>query len=526
MTFPFWARGMRAVAPPEPLNPRIELSLEATTFVGNQSGTSQRIATLTRRDGYTGTVTLSASGLPSGTTMSVSPATFTGDTTQAVVTLTHSAGASLVTAQAWTLTATGAGVDSVSVNATVTVQSGAPASISIALSGTDFTVFQGSTSTRVVTLTRAGGYAGEVSFTAEGLPSGVSMTPFSMTGATSLANVTLVATSGADLIASDPWTLRASGSGVADATIACTANVQAQPDFAPNLPSGYEVVTDLTFDATYPYPVPDPTNRVTFNYKGMTFAVFADGRGKVAATAGTPNGTGFALEGRNQPSHINGYTLVEAEPLTLPSGRRGAFYVQTLWIPSDWQNHASGTKLIYPYSRLPLVVNGVTYTSGDPLINRNFFLQLNPNGNPLGVQRLRFDQISWWTGSAWSGVNFENTNGYSQANPFPIQRETWYRIELHTVMETGPQSVGADANGILELWVSTWNGSGWNAPLKLMHYTTCRFSNVSLINPDFVHISTNFKRSLHIYHGGDVSPAVANSRALLVDRWAQYISPT
>jgi hypothetical protein len=87
-------------------------------------GTSDITVTLTRNGGYSGTVTLGVTGLPTGVTASYpSGQTYTGSTTSRIVRLTGSS-APNVSADAFTITATGTGgIDATPINGTVTVTS-------------------------------------------------------------------------------------------------------------------------------------------------------------------------------------------------------------------------------------------------------------------------------------------------------------------------------------------------------------------------------------------------------------------
>lgn len=98
----------------------IALSSSARTVV--QGSTTTLTVTLTRVGGYTGTVTPSVTGLPSGVTGSWSDSSLTGADTTTVLTLTADIAASLVTADAFTITCSGSGVTDATAAATVTVE--------------------------------------------------------------------------------------------------------------------------------------------------------------------------------------------------------------------------------------------------------------------------------------------------------------------------------------------------------------------------------------------------------------------
>jgi hypothetical protein len=98
------------------------ISLALPSSFGNvtQNGTTARTVVLTRAGSFSGTVSLTVSGLPSGVTGAFSPSTLSGSTLSSTLTLTAS-GASLVSNDAFTITASASGVSDATVNATISV---------------------------------------------------------------------------------------------------------------------------------------------------------------------------------------------------------------------------------------------------------------------------------------------------------------------------------------------------------------------------------------------------------------------
>jgi hypothetical protein len=138
---------------------------------------------VTAQNGFTGTVTFSASGLPTGATATFSPTSVTtsGTATMTVATTTSTPVGS------YTLTITGtSGSLSNSVNVTLVITG----TFSITASPTSQTVSVGSATSYTVTLVPGAGFAGVVSFTVSGLPSGAtgvfSPTTVTNTGSTAL----------------------------------------------------------------------------------------------------------------------------------------------------------------------------------------------------------------------------------------------------------------------------------------------------------------------------------------------------
>lgn len=108
-----------------PIAPAIPTTIEiGTTFLSCvvvQASTVTRTITLTRNGGYSGTVSLAVTGLPTGVTGAFSPPSLTGGTLTSVLTLSAAADAPIVTSDAFTVTASGSGVTDATLNMTVTV---------------------------------------------------------------------------------------------------------------------------------------------------------------------------------------------------------------------------------------------------------------------------------------------------------------------------------------------------------------------------------------------------------------------
>jgi subtilase family serine protease len=156
---------------------------------GGAGGTS----TITVNDigGFTGSVTLSASGLPSGVTANfgTNPTTSTS-----VLTLTASS-----TATTGTVTVTISGVSG-SLNSSTTIQLTvnpvAAGSFTLTASPTSVTVTRSSHTTSTITIHPANGFSGAVTLTASGMGSGVTAS-FGTNPATSTSVLTLTASSSA-----------------------------------------------------------------------------------------------------------------------------------------------------------------------------------------------------------------------------------------------------------------------------------------------------------------------------------------
>jgi polygalacturonase len=146
------------------------------------SGTSYT-TTITAVSGFTGTVSLGVSGLPSGATGSFNPASVASSGTSTLSVSTSSTTA----AGTYTLTITGTS-GSLTHSTTVTLVVNAPVTgdFTIAATPSSQTVTEGgsSSTTYTTTVTAVNGFTGTVSLSVSGLPSGVtsSFTPTSIAG--------------------------------------------------------------------------------------------------------------------------------------------------------------------------------------------------------------------------------------------------------------------------------------------------------------------------------------------------------
>jgi uncharacterized membrane protein len=192
----------------------LSASPNALTVVQGNQGTSA--ITITPSNGFTGSVTLSASGLPTGVTaaFSTNPAT-----TSSTLTLTASATA---TTGATTVTITGT---SGSFSATTTIQLAVnpPPSFTLSASPGNISVTQGTGATSAITVNPLNGFDSSVTLSATGLPTGVTA-GFSVNPATSNSTLTLTASATATTGASTVTITGTSGALTETATIQLTVN--------------------------------------------------------------------------------------------------------------------------------------------------------------------------------------------------------------------------------------------------------------------------------------------------------------
>src|SRR6202044_2979063 len=148
--------------------PSFTLSDSPSSLTITQGGSGTSTITVNDLNGFAGSVTLAASGLPSGVTAAFGTNPTTGTS---VLTLTAS---STATTGSATVTITGtSGSLTASTTLALTVNSTATPNFSVAASPTSVTVTQGASGTSTITITSTGGFNSATTLSASGLPTGV-----------------------------------------------------------------------------------------------------------------------------------------------------------------------------------------------------------------------------------------------------------------------------------------------------------------------------------------------------------------
>jgi hypothetical protein len=209
------------VLPPPPSNPNFTLSASPASLSVTQGSSGSSTLSIAASGGFTGSVSLSASGLPSGVTASfgTNPAT-----SSSVLTLSASSTATTGTA---TVTITGTS-GSLSHTTTVSLTVNAPAApnFSLSASPTSLTVTQGSSGTSKITVTDSGGFTGSVTLSASPLPSGVTAS-FSPNPTATTSTITFTASSTATTGTSTVTITGTSGNLTHSTTISLTVSSNA-----------------------------------------------------------------------------------------------------------------------------------------------------------------------------------------------------------------------------------------------------------------------------------------------------------
>jgi endoglucanase len=214
-------------AEPGPATPDFALSGSPTSLTVNRGASGTSTITITRSGGFTGGVTLSASGLPAGVTASFSTNPATGGS--ALLTLTASATATLGNA-AVTVTGTGGSLTRTT-PISLTVSQPATPDFALSSSPTSLTVARGASGTSTITVTRSGGFTGGVTLSASGLPAGVTAS-FSTNPATGGSALLTLAASSTATLGAATITVTGTGGGLTrSATVGLTVSDAQTPDF-------------------------------------------------------------------------------------------------------------------------------------------------------------------------------------------------------------------------------------------------------------------------------------------------------
>jgi subtilase family serine protease len=204
--------------------PSFMLSASPSSLSITQGSSGTSTITVTDAGGFTGSVTLAASGLPSGVTAAFGTNPTSGSS---VLTLTASSTATTGTS---TVTITGtSGSLTATTTVALTVSATATPNFTIAASPASVTVTQGAGGTSTITITSTGGFNSATTLSASGLPTGVTAA-FSTNPVTPAANgsatstLTLTASSSATVGAATVTITGTSGSLTHSTTIALTVN--------------------------------------------------------------------------------------------------------------------------------------------------------------------------------------------------------------------------------------------------------------------------------------------------------------
>lgn len=237
-----------------PPNPDFQVTLSPTSLSIQQGGSGTATLTLTPQNGFSGTVSLSLVGAPSGVSLSPTSLSVTG-TNPVTQALTLSVAGTTPTG-AYSLkvrAASGSLTKETSLNLTVTAPP-PPPDFTLSLNPTSLSVEQGQTGTTTLTLTPQNGFQGQVSLSLVGAPSEVSLSPTSLqvSGASPLTQTLTLSVGQGVAPGSYSLQVRAQ-SGSLTRTASLTLTVTVPPSFTlslsptdPKAPRGGQAQVSLT----------------------------------------------------------------------------------------------------------------------------------------------------------------------------------------------------------------------------------------------------------------------------------------
>jgi len=358
--------------------PAISLSLGSSSATLTAGGVAQTISVTLTRTNYTGAVTLSVAGLPTGVTAtSTDPGA--GDTGAMV--LQASAGATLATDQTITVTASGSGVSAASATFTLTVAAAPAISLGLGVSAVTLTA-GGASQTVGVTLTRTN-YTGAVTLSVSGLPIGVTANSTSP-GTGNSGSIVLQASAGAAAAFNQTITVAASGSGVSAASATINLTVNAAPPPPPPPPPPAEPAISLSASApsvTLTAGGASQTVGVTLSRTNFTGAVTLSVTGLPTGVTATSTDPGTGNTGSLLLQASAGASLVTGQTITVTGSGSGVSAASTTFTltvvrPIGLVSIGSGQAAPGVYASVSVNVN-FTYLTADGV---SFSVMVSPLG--------------------------------------------------------------------------------------------------------------------------------------------------
>jgi len=304
----------------------IAASPTSVSVAQGSSGTST--ITTTVSGGFNSAISLTASGQPSGTTVSFNPSSIAAPGSGSS-TMTMTVGSSTATGT-YSITVTGSG-GGLTHTATVslTVTSGTSPSFTIAASPTSVTVTQGNSGASTVTTTVAGGFNSAISLAASGQPAGttVSFNPSSIPAPGSGSSTMTMTVGSSTAAGTYPITVTGSGGGITHtATVSLTVTTSGG--------GGGQLIVDGGFESA---------TATGNSAPGWTGTTNISGHGDIQYHGSYPHtGSNYAYEGG---SNSEKDTLTQT--FTVPAGTTSA--PLTFWVNVVTQETTRTTKYDFLY---------------------------------------------------------------------------------------------------------------------------------------------------------------------------------
>jgi xyloglucan-specific exo-beta-1,4-glucanase len=207
--------------------PDYSLSANATSVSVAAGSSATAAISVNPSGGFSGSVAFSASGLPTGVTASFNP---TSSATGTTLTFTAAATAAAGTTPVTITGTSGSGASAITRTMTISLTVGVAAKpdFSLSASPSTLTVASGSSGTSAIAVAATGGFTGSVTFSASGLPAGVTAS-FSPASSATSTTLTLTAASTASNAAMPVTITGTSGSGTSAITHTTTVSLTVTP---------------------------------------------------------------------------------------------------------------------------------------------------------------------------------------------------------------------------------------------------------------------------------------------------------
>ncbi|MEP6835341.1 MAG: hypothetical protein ABJB74_18295, partial [Gemmatimonas sp.] len=210
-----------------PPTPTVSVSPSASTVSASTATPGTLNISVTRGGGYTGAITLSADGLPTGVTASFNPSSLPNGTTISVLTL--NAGATAVAAtNNITIRAAGSSVTDATAPVALTVTSVVVPDYSLSAAPAAVTVTAGASGTSTISINRTGAFASNVTLALTGNPAGVTGT-FTPNPATANTSDLSIVTTAATVPGTYALTITGTATGATPRTTTVSLTVNAIP---------------------------------------------------------------------------------------------------------------------------------------------------------------------------------------------------------------------------------------------------------------------------------------------------------
>ncbi len=242
-------------APPTPpaATPVVAVTVGPADLTIPVGGSGSSTATIARSGGFAGAVSLTATGEPTGVTVTFGSATIAAGATTSTISVAVAAGTVAPASIPITINAAGTGVTTAQTTLTLTVTAAATPGATLAVSSATSTLqARDTTATTVATIARTGGFAGDLILSQTGAPAGVTVTyapsPIAVGATTSTISIRSSTTA---VPGTYPIVISAAGTGITAPTVTYTLIVVPVPTLSVSVaPASASILAGTNGSAT------------------------------------------------------------------------------------------------------------------------------------------------------------------------------------------------------------------------------------------------------------------------------------